>query len=125
MNLKLSTRVVAGVTVVDCVGEIVYRDEAALLRTEVKKLLQEGRQVVLNLAEVRMVDSNGVGTLVGLLSSSREHGELKLAALGRKMEDVLKVTKLTELFAIEKTVEEAIERFQRENTPIAVGELPR
>lgn len=125
MTLKLSTRMIGGVTVVDCVGDIVYRDEAALLREEVRKLLQEGRQVVLNLSEVRMVDSNGVGTLVGLLTSSRGHGELRLAALGSKMQDVLKVTKLTELFAIEKTVEQAVQRFQQENTPIAVGELPR
>lgn len=124
MRLQLSTRMMEGVTVVDCVGEIVYCDEAALLRAEVKKLLQDGRQVVLNLSEVRMVDSNGVGTLVGLLTSSRGHGELRLAALGTKMQDVLKVTKLTELFAIEQTVEQAVEKFQRENTPIAVGELP-
>ncbi len=125
MKLALSTRMVGGVTVVDCAGDIVYCDEAAFLRTEVKKLLEEGRQVVLNLSEVRMVDSNGVGTLVSLHTSSRGHGELRLAALGKKMADVLKVTKLTELFAIEETVEKAIERFQRENTPIAVGELPR
>ena len=125
MRLKLSTRMVGDVTVVDCVGDIIYRDEAALLRSDVKKLLEDGRQVVLNLAEVRMVDSNGVGTLVGLLTSSRGHGELRLAALGKKMEDVLKVTKLTALFAIEDTVEHAVEKFQRENTPIGVGELPR
>lgn len=125
MTLKLSTRMVGGVTVVDCVGDIIYRDEAALLRSEVKELLQQGRLVVLNLSEVRMVDSNGVGTLVGLLTSSRGHGELRLAALGKKMEDVLKVTKLIELFSIEATVEQAVGKFQRENTPIAVGELSR
>ncbi len=124
MKLQLSTRLVGEVTVVDCVGDIIYRDEAALLREEVHKLLQEGRPVVLNLAEVKMVDSNGVGTLVSLLTSSRGHGELRLAALGGKMQDVLKVTKLTELFAIEKTVEQAIEQFQRENTPLAASELP-
>ncbi|HVO80814.1 MAG TPA: STAS domain-containing protein [Terriglobales bacterium] len=124
MRLTLSTRMAGDVTVVDCVGDIVYRDEAALLRSDVKKLLEEGRKVVLNLAEVRMVDSNGVGTLVGLLTSSRGHGELRLAALGKKMQDVLKITKLTALFAIEETVEQAVEKFQRENTPVAVGELP-
>lgn len=124
MRLKLNNRVVGAVTVVDCVGDIVYREEAALLREEVRKLLQEGRAVVLNLSQVGMVDSNGVGTLVGLLTSTRGHGELKLAALGGKMKDVLKVTKLTALFSIEPTVEQAIEAFQRENTPVAVGELP-
>lgn len=123
MRLTLDIRMVNGITVVDCAGDIVYCDEAALLRTEVKRLLEERRQVVLNLAEVRMVDSNGVGALVSLVTSSREHGELRLAALGKKMQDVLKVTRLTELFAIEATVEQAVERFQHENTPIAAGEL--
>lgn len=125
MRLQLSTRIVEGITVVDCVGDIVYGDEAALLRTEVKRLLEERRQVVMNLAEVRMIDSNGIGTLVSLLTSSREHGELKLAALGRKMRDVLNVTKLTELFSIVDTVEHAVAKFQQENTPVAVGELAR
>ena len=126
MRLQLSTRMLGDATVVDCAGDIVYGEEAALLRQTVKVMLQEGRHVVLNLAEVRMIDSNGVGTLVGLMTSTRAPGgDLKLAALGKKMQDVLKVTKLTELFAISNTVEEAVESIRLENTPLAANELGR
>ena len=126
MRLQISTRILGDVTVVDCNGEIVYGEEAALLRQKVKEMLQEGRHVVLNLAEVRMIDSNGVGTLVGLVTSAcAPGGDLKLAALGQKMQDVLKVTKLTNLFAISKTVEEAVESIRLENTPLAASELGR
>ncbi|MBZ5646616.1 MAG: STAS domain-containing protein [Acidobacteriia bacterium] len=126
MRLQISTRILGDVTVVDCNGEIVYGEEAPLLRQKVKELLQEGRHVVLNLSEVRAIDSNGVGALVSLMTSARAPGgDLKLAALGQRMKDVLKVTKLTALFAICDTVEEAVERFRLETTPIAVSELGR
>ena len=124
MGLQLSTRMLGEATVVDCAGDIVYGEEAALLRQKVKELLQQGRHVVLNLSEVRMIDSNGVGTLVGLMTSTRgPGGDLKLAALGQKMQDVLKVTKLTSLFDISPTVEEAVESIRLANTPVAAGEL--
>lgn len=127
MKLQLSTRMLGDATVVDCAGDIVYGDEAALLRQTVKEMLQQDRHVVLNLAEVRMIDSNGVGTLVGLITSSHGPGagDLKLAALGPKMQDVLKVTKLINLFTISNTVEEAVELIRMENTPLASSELKR
>ncbi len=127
MKLQLSTRMLGDATVVDCTGDIVYGDEAALLRQTVKEMLQQDRHVVLNLAEVRMIDSNGVGTMVGLIASSHGPGggDLKLAALGPKMQDVLKVTKLINLFTISNTVEEAVELIRMENTPLASTELGR
>lgn len=124
--LKISMRQLGDVTVVDCAGDIVYRDEAASLRQQVKELLQRSRCIVLNLSEVQRVDSNGVGTLVSLVSSARALGtELMLAALGKRMKDVLQVTKLTNLFDICETVEQAMERHRLAVTPVAVNELAR
>ncbi len=122
--LQLSTRVLADAVIVDCTGEIVYREEAALLRQQVKDLLQANRCVILNLEGVQRVDSNGVGTLVGLVSSAQILGrELMLASLGKRMRDVLQLTKLTGLFDIHETVEKALETHRLTSTPLAVNEL--
>ncbi len=124
--LNLKTRKIGDVLVIDCEGAIVYGEEATLLRKTVKDLLPEHHELVLGLAEVRMVDSNGLGALVGLLGSAQAvNGQLKLAALAARVNNALTVSKLAQLFKIYPTVEEAVEAFRLEDTPVALGELGR
>ena len=52
MQLKLNTRTLDGVTVVDCNGRIVFGEESAILRDTLKKLINENKRVVLNLGGV-------------------------------------------------------------------------
>lgn len=114
MNLKMSTRRVEGVGVVDCDGRIVFGDETAALRSQVKDELAETRQVVLNLAHVRYVDSGGLGTLVGLFTSARASGgDIKLAGLTPRVVDLLNVTKLATIFETHPTVQDAVNAFQQ------------
>ena len=96
MTLSLSTRELEHATVVDLSGRIVFGEEANLLREKVKKILTEKhRPVVLNLQDVKYVDSAGVGCLVGLYTSAQSAGtELRLACPSPKVEHVLKITKL-------------------------------
>ena len=69
MQLRLSTRTVDGVLVVDASGRIVFGEESASLRDAVKKLLGESPKVVLNLRDVTYIDSGGLGTLCDTLDS--------------------------------------------------------
>src|SRR3979411_3332086 len=71
MQLRLSTRTVEGVLVVDCSGRIVFGEESASLRDAVKKLLGESPKVVLNLRDVTYIDSGGLGKLVSLCTTVR------------------------------------------------------
>ncbi len=73
MQLKLSTRTVGDVLVVDCNGKIVFGEESATLRDAVKRLIEEkNTQLVLNLAGVNYIDSGGLGTLVGSVHDRAE-----------------------------------------------------
>ena len=74
MQLRLSTRVVDDVVVVDCAGRIVFGDEAALLRDTVKKLLTQNNRIVLDLKGINYIDSGGLGTLVALYTSAHTAG---------------------------------------------------
>jgi anti-anti-sigma factor len=85
MQLRMSTRTVEGVLVVDCSGRVVFGEESASLRDTVKKLLTESPKVVMNLREVNYIDSGGLGTLVSLYTTRpqrrrrNETGELEPA----------------------------------------------
>lgn len=112
--LKTSTRRLGSAIIVDCYGRIVMGDETASLRQQVKELLDESRQIVLNLADVQFIDSSGLGTLVGLYTSARNAGgEIRLAALTARVKDVLQITKLGSIFEFFDNAEQAADSFGR------------
>ena len=61
MQLKLTTRTVEGILVVNCDGRIVFGEESAELRDTVKKLLSQTNRMVLNLGGVTYIDSGNLG----------------------------------------------------------------
>ena len=114
MTLKMETRQADGVTILSCQGRVVFGEEAAALRENLKRVLASSRQIVLNLAGVSYIDSGGLGTLVGVYSSARAAGaEIKLTGLGQRLRDVLQVTKLFTVFEVYDSEQEAIATFHR------------
>jgi anti-sigma B factor antagonist len=112
MQLKLNTRVVNGVTVVDCNGRIVFGEESAYLRDTIKKLISENTQIVLNLGGINYIDSGGLGTLVALYTTAHNAGgAVKLANLTQRVDDLLQVTKLLTVFEVYDSEEKAIQSF--------------
>jgi anti-sigma B factor antagonist len=114
MQLKLSTRVVKGVTIVDCNGRIVFGEESALLRDTLKKLIAENSQIILNLGGVTYIDSGGLGTLVALYTTAHNAGgSVKLANLTQRVGDLLQVTKLLTVFEVYDSEQKALESFHK------------
>ncbi len=110
--LQTSLRTLGKVFVVDCRGKIVLGEETAALRCLVKELISESSRIVVNMAEVTHIDSNGIGTLFGLYVSARNTGAtIKLAALGGSVKSVCEITKLAVTFETFPTVEEAVTSF--------------
>ena len=115
MALKITNRDASGVTVVGLDGRIVLGEESAALREGVKGLLAQGKKkIVLNADKVTMIDSAGLGTLVGLYSSARTQGaSLRLCNLGTKFREVLQITKLLTVFDVYNTEAEAVGSFSK------------
>jgi anti-sigma B factor antagonist len=112
MQLRLSTRIVSGVTIVDCNGRIVFGEESALLRDTLKKLISENSQIILNLAGITYIDSGGLGTLVALYTTAQNAGgAVKLANLTQRVGDLLQVTKLLTVFEVYDGEDKAIQSF--------------
>ncbi len=115
MQLRMSTRSMQGVVVVDCSGRLVFGEESASLRNNVKELLAQSPNVVLNLREVNFIDSGGLGTLVSLYTSARNAGgAMKLARLSQRVGDLLQITKLLTVFEVFEDEETAAKSFKRD-----------
>jgi anti-sigma B factor antagonist len=114
MALRTVHSNIHGVILIRLSGAIYFGEESTSLRSLVKGLLNDSRQMVLDLAEVTHIDSGGLGTLVSLYASARKvGGEIKLARLGEHARELLQITRLMTLFEIFDTVEDAIASFNR------------
>lgn len=72
-----------------------------------------GLCVVVDLSNVELMNSSGLGMLVSGLTSMRKYGgTLKLAIVPNKIEHLLKITRLDTVFELYLSVEKAISSFQ-------------
>jgi anti-anti-sigma factor len=113
MELRLKVARKGNVAVIRCQGRIVFGQEVDELRLTVLSLLKETNRVVLQLAGIQQIDSEGLAGLVGLFISARNRGgELKLTDLSPSSRELLRVTRLDEIFGTYKSESEAIASFR-------------
>lgn len=102
MSVKLTTRQVGDVTVIDAAGRITLGEGSSTFRDTIKDLTGKGqKKILLNLAEVTYIDSSGIGELVsGFTTVSNAGGQLKLLNLTKRIHDLLQITKLYTIFEV-------------------------
>ena len=113
MSMKVSTRQVDGVTIVDCSGRITLGEGSVVLRDTIDGLLGKGqKKILLNLGDVNYIDSSGIGELVrNYLTVIKSGGTLKVVGLSDKVEEILKITQLYKVFPEFPDEEAALKSF--------------
>lgn len=113
MALRMTTNEVDGTSIVALDGRIVLGEESQALRVELKSLTAEGKKrIVLNMDNVKYIDSAGLGILVAAHVCAKAEGvSLKLTNLGKKFQEVLQLTKLLTVFDVYSTQAAAIASF--------------
>jgi len=113
--LKMTNREVNGVSVVALDGRIVLGEESNALRQKLKSLLAEGKKkIVLNMDDIKYIDSAGLGILVAAHVSAKTQGaSLHLCHLGSKFQEVLQITKLLTVFEVCDTEAAAVASFSK------------
>jgi anti-sigma B factor antagonist len=106
---------VNGVSVASLEGRIGVGEEANALRSKVKGLLADGKKkLVLDMGKVTLVDSAGLGALVGLHHSAVSCGaSLRLCSLGTILKELLQITRLLTVFDVSATEADAISSLTR------------
>jgi anti-sigma B factor antagonist len=102
MSVKLNTRQVGDVTVIDLSGRITLGEGASALRDVLRDLTAKGnKKILLNLGDVTYIDSSGIGELVsGFTTVTNAGGTLKLLSLTKRVKDLLQITKLYTVFDV-------------------------
>jgi len=113
MQLVINERRVGKVVILDLEGKIVIGEGSRFLSDEVARLLQDGQnQIILDLQRVTHVDSSGIGELVSRHTTTRHTGgRLVLNQLPRKIHELLRITRLIDIFEIYDNEESALRSF--------------
>lgn len=83
------------------------------LKTQMLTLFDEGKNnIVIDLQDVRFVDSSGLGSLVsGFKNASARNGNLKLSGLQPQVKSMFELTRLHRVFEIFPDSDEALASF--------------
>ena len=113
MSVKLNTRQVGDVSVVDVVGRITLGEGSSALRDSLRELVGKNhKKILLNLGEVSYIDSSGIGELVsGFTTVTNSGGQLKLLNLNKRVKDLLQITKLYTVFDVHDDEAGAVRSF--------------
>jgi anti-sigma B factor antagonist len=114
MSMKVATRQVDGVTILDLSGRITLGEGSVTLRDTVHDVVAKGsKHILLNLENISYIDSSGIGELVSAFTSVKNSGgELKLLNLTKKVHDLLQITKLYTVFDIWDNEASAVTAFK-------------
>ena len=114
MSLKISTRTVENVAVLDLSGRITLGEAAGSLRDTIKDLLaKDNKSILLNMTDVSYIDSSGLGEMVGAFATaSNRGGKLKLLGLQPRVNDLMQLTKLYSVFEIFTDEAAAVRSFE-------------
>jgi anti-sigma B factor antagonist len=114
MSMKVATRQVDGITILDLSGRITLGEGSVTLRDAIHDVIAKGsKHIVLNLGNISYIDSSGIGELVSAFTSVKNSGgELKLLNLTKKVHDLLQITKLYTVFDIWDNEASAVSAFK-------------
>lgn len=99
VNFSVNVRQTDGVSLVEVSGRLTSFESKAF-REMIQGLLKQGQtNMVLNLTGLEYLDSSGVGELVrNYMSVVKKGGAMKVVGLAPKVEEILKVTQLYQVF---------------------------
>src|SRR5690349_332018 len=111
--MRMQAWVIGDVTLVKIHGDIVLGGSGPALAERVRTLLEQGRRhIVLDLADVRYVDSRGLAEIVEAFSATRNRGgALKLLTVTKRLNDLLTISRLNSVFDRFDNEDEAIASF--------------
>ncbi len=111
MNLK--TELNGSVMVVIVREERLDAHNSEELKAEINRLFDSGtKDLLVDLKEVRFIDSSGLGVLVsGFKNAATHQGSIKLCSLQTQVKSMFELTRLHRVFDIYQTMDEALESY--------------
>ena len=111
-NFSVTIRQAGAISLLDVSGRLTSFETGAL-RDAISLLLKQDRKnIVLNLGALQYLDSSGIGELARIyVSVVKASGQMKVVGLSPKVEEILKVTQLYQVFPEFPSEEAALQSF--------------
>jgi anti-sigma B factor antagonist len=99
VNFSATIRQSGRVSLVEVSGRLTFLEVGGLVES-ITTLLKQGRKnIVLNLSGLHYLDSSGIGELARIYATVlKKGGEMKVIGLSARVEEVLKITGLYQIF---------------------------
>jgi anti-sigma B factor antagonist len=93
-------------------GELIERNQSQLMLDQINALCEEGKsKVVMDLSELKYMNSTGLNVLLNVLTKTRKSGgDVALCGISKKVQELLLITKLSSVFTVTETADEAAAR---------------
>ena len=112
--MKTNIRDVGEVAILEVKGKITMGEGDIQLRDEIKKLMEGGKsKILVDLGDVNMIDSSGLGELVGCFTTvTKQGGKMKLLKLTKRVNDLMQITRLLTVFEVFDEEQKALVSFK-------------
>ncbi len=112
--MTITEKTAGGLAILEFSGKIMGGPDAGLLNDKLHELIDNNKvKVVVDLSNVDWMNSSGLGILIQALTTMRNNqGDIKLANVTERIKSLLLITKLTRIFEIHDTVENAVASFK-------------
>ncbi len=110
MIFEYKSSVKSGVHCFHLLGQLIDKGQAMGMLDEVKAAAAKGEnKILLNLADLKYINSSGLNVLINILTISRQaDGDVAICNVNKKINELLVITKLNSVFNVCKTEELAI-----------------
>ena len=111
MKIKVNEKY--GAVIIELKGNVMGGDDTKEFNELLHKMIDEGKtNVIIDLANVKFMNSSGLGMMIGGLTSVKKaNGRLVLANVTDKIESLLMITKLITIFETSESVDKAAQLF--------------
>lgn len=111
MKIKVNEKY--GAVIIELKGNVMGGDDTKEFNELLHKMIDEGKtNVIIDLANVKFMNSSGLGMMIGGLTSVKKaNGRLVLANVTDKIESLLMITKLITIFETSESVDKAVQLF--------------
>ena len=108
MNFNIAEQ--NGVVIISLVGKIMGGPEAGQINEQINNYIDQGKnKIVIDLEKVEWMNSSGLGILIGAIQTLKNNnGALSLINVSDRIKELLKITKLINVFDIKPDLETAI-----------------
>lgn len=114
MEMREETR--QDVIILHLEGELMGGEESKVFQERIYESIRQGHvNVVLNMADVKWMNSSGLGILMAGLTTLRgSEGDLRLAEVPDRVRRPIEITKLNQVLGMYKTVDAAVQSYSQE-----------